>query len=267
MQSGKLTWQVQIESTPSLSATTMTLLFNAHSDAPRTYICLSPRPSASLTSGGSSNTPSRSLSSASQRPAPSVQTPTPYVPTPTSPLTRPTPCDDDIIKKILECAVANETQRVQIPGIDEETYDRIKSSTDARSERLRYYYDFNSCSIIINTLPSDVHESLQEYLTGSLKFSLARWVTMIVADASVTVMGSVDRDLVSAGGSKLKGKTPDQGFQVKIPDLDIRDYPNIVVEVGYSERHTDLMDDTYRWLTLTHDEPVLSVLIFCFKKP
>jgi len=39
-------------------------------------------------------------------------------------------------------------------------------------------------------------------------------------------MGSVDRDLVSAGGSKLKGKTLIRGFQVKIPDLDIRDYPN-----------------------------------------
>jgi hypothetical protein len=193
-----------------------------------------------------------------------VQTPTPVVPTPTSPLTPPTPCDDDIIKKILECAVANETQRVQIPHVDEETYDRIKSRTDAR---LRYYYDFNSCSIIINTLPSDVHESLQEYLTGSLKVSLARWVKTIIANTRVTVMGSVDRDLVSADGSRLKGKTPDQGFQVKIPDLDIRDYPNIVVEVGYSESHTDLINDARCWLTLTHDEPVLSVLIFCFKKP
>jgi hypothetical protein len=37
--------------------------------------------------------------------------------------------------------------------------------------------------------------------------------------------------------------------------------------VGYSESHPDLIDDARRWLTQTHDEPVLSVLIFCFKKP
>jgi hypothetical protein len=93
-------------------------------------------------------------------------------------------------------------------------------------------------------LVSDMHESIQEYIMELLKFSLWRWVIGIVANVNVTIMGAVDRDLVSSNGTKLKGKTPDQGFQVKIPDVEVRDYPNIVVEVGYSESHPDLVNDT-----------------------
>jgi hypothetical protein len=74
-------------------------------------------------------------------------------------------------------------------------------------------------------------------------------VTTLVAQANVTIMGSVDTDLIAADGIKLKGKTPDQGFQVKVPGFDMRDNHNMVVEVGYSESHQDLIDDARRWLT------------------
>lgn len=259
--------QVQIsflKSTLLLRAITMALIVNSCSDSSRTYTYLSPRPSASQTSGDYSCTPPRSSLFASQRRSPSVRTP---VPTPTSPLTLPAPSVDDIVTRILEHSIGEESQRMRIPGVDEAMYNQIKSRTDARSERLRYYYDCNACSIVIDTLASDIHESIQEYLTESLKFSLRRWVTGIIANANVTIMGAVDRDLVSSDGTKLKGKTPDQGFQVKIPGVEVRDYPNIAVEVGYSESHPDLVDDARHWLTQTHDEPVLAVLIFCFKKP
>ena len=230
----------------------MALLANGCSDSPRTYTYLLPKTSASLALRDYSSTTSRSLSSTSQSRSPSVQTP---VPTPTSPLTPPTPSEDDIVAKILEHSIANESHHKHIPGIDEAMYNRIKSRTDTRSERLRYYYDCNVCSIIIDTLASDIHESIQEYLTESLKFSLRRWVTGIVANVSVTIMGAVDRDLVSADGSKFKGKTPDQGYQVKIPSIKVRDNPNITIEVGYSESRLDLIDDARHWLTQTDNEP------------
>ena len=91
-------------------------------------------------------------------------------------------------------------------------------------------------------------------------------MTGIVANASVTIMGAVDRDLVSADGSKFKGKTPDQGFRVKIPGVKVRDNPNIAIEVGYSESHPDPINDACHWLTQTHNEPVLAVLIFLLQK-
>ncbi|KIM71529.1 hypothetical protein PILCRDRAFT_16992 [Piloderma croceum F 1598] len=242
----------------------MALIIDGCSDSSRTYTYLSPRSSASLTSDNYSGTPPRSFSSTSQRRSPSVRIP---VPTPTPPLTPPASNEDDIVTRILEYSVGDESQHMHIPGVDEAMYDQIKSHTDARSEHLQYYYDCNACSIVIDTLASDMHESIQEYLMESLKFSLRRWVTSIVANVNVTIMGAVDRDLVSSDGTKLKGKTPDQGFQVKIPGVEVRDYPNIAVEVGYSESHPDLVDDARHWLTQTHDEPVLAVLIFCFKKP
>ena len=150
--------------------------------------------------------------------------------------------------------------------MDEALYDRVKTRTDAISERLRYYYDLTSCTIIIDTLPSDIHESVQGYLTGPLRYSLRQWLTKYIPDADVKVSGSVDRDLVTADGT-LKGKTPDQGFYIRIADLDLRMFPNVVFEIGYSESHPNLRDDARRWLTETQGEPVLCVILFIFRKP
>src|SRR5882762_1466338 len=161
----------------------MTLFINARSDSSRTYICYPPVSSSSPTPSSRSDAPSRSLSSTSQRRSPVVHTPTSKVPTSTSPLTSPTPCEDEIVEKILNHSMVDGSQHIQIPGVDEAMYDQIKTHTDTISERLRYYYDCNSCSIIINMLPSHIHESLQEYLTDSFKYSLRRWVTTLVAQA------------------------------------------------------------------------------------
>jgi hypothetical protein len=167
---------------------------------------------------------------------------------------------------ILKARAENSNQQIQIPGVDEALYDRIKTRTDALSERLRYYYNLTSCTIIIDTLPSDIHESIQGYLTGALRYSLRQWLMKSIPGANVKISGSVDRDLVTADG-KLKGKTPDQGFNIKIPGFGIRKFPNVVFEVGYSESHSCLLDDARRWLTESEGEPVLCVIIFVFRKP
>jgi len=163
---------------------------------------------------------------------------------------------------ILKARAENSNQQIRIPGVDEALYDRIKTRTDALSERLRYYYDLTSCTIIIDTLPSDIHESIQGYLTGALRYSLRQWLMKFIPGANVKISGSVDRDLVTADG-KLKGKTPDQGFHIKMPGFGIRKFPN----VGYSESHSCLLDDARRWLTESQGEPVLCVIIFVFQKP
>jgi len=92
-------------------------------------------------------------------------------------------------------------------------------------------------------------------------------LTRFCAHAKVKITGSIDRDLFSADGGRLKGKTPDQGFQVIIPGLEPRHYPNIIVEVGYSESHSDLIENACGWLTEACDDPVLCALIIIFRKP
>ena len=138
-------------------------------------------------------------------------------------------------------------QRIQIPGMDEALYNQVRTRTDAISERLRYYYDLTSCTIIIDTLPSDIHESLQEYLVDTLKYSLRQWLVRLIPGAKVKVSGAVDRNLVNAGGV-IKGKTHDQGFEIRIPGFGLREFSNIVFEIGYSESRNHLLDDARRWL-------------------
>ena len=77
-------------------------------------------------------------------------------------------------------------------------YDQTKACTNAISEHLRYYYDLTSCTVIINALPSDIHESVQEYLAGVLKYSLQQQLVRFFPGAKVKISGVVDRDLVSA---------------------------------------------------------------------
>jgi len=94
-----------------------------------------------------------------------ISTPTP------PPNAAPTPCDE-IVESNLKQLAKNNDRQVQIPSVDERLYDRIKKHTDVLSECPQHYYDFNSCSIVIDTLPSDIYKSIQEYLTDSLKYSL-----------------------------------------------------------------------------------------------
>ena len=256
----------------------MALFINSHHGTSSPQIYFTPAPIASPTPSSHSDgcrsldsaqryLPATSLTSASN-PA-SARTPSSdQISTPTPPSSTTSSYEDGILERILkETNGPVNNRRIQIPGVDEATYDRIKYRTDAFSEGLRYYYDVNSCLIIIDTLPSDIHESIQEYLTDTLRYNLRHWVGKFFTNAKVKITGSISRDLFSADGSRLKGKTPDQGFRVTSPELAARLYPNIIVEVGYSESHTDLLDDARRWLTQAREDPVLCVLIFLFRKP
>jgi hypothetical protein len=70
----------------------------------------------------------------------------------------------------------------------------------------------------------------------------------------------------SPASASADGKAPDEAFRVKIPGFPLRRYPNILVEVGYSETHPDLIEDARHWLCESNSQ-VLCVIIFCFKKP
>jgi hypothetical protein len=197
-------------------------------DGPRTYVYYTPTASASPRVYKPSNPPSRS-SIASSKSVSRTSSVTPLstpssITTPEPALPTPTLSEDAIVEMILKERVENNGQRIQIPGVDEALYDRIKTRTDAISERLRYHYDLTSCTIIIDTLPSDIHESVQEYLVGTLKYSLRRWVVRFFPGAKVKITGAVDRNLVTAVGI-IKGKTPDQGFRLSIPGLGFRRFP------------------------------------------
>lgn len=159
--------------------------------------------------------------------------------------------------------------RVRIFDAEEGLYEQIKIRVDAQNERLRYYYDAREKIIVIETLASHAHESLQFYLTQDFRSSLQEWVRKIIPKAIVDIAGTVRHDLYDTQGIRLKGKTPDQGFRILMPPRYKKQgsYPNIVIEIGYSESYSDLCDDARRWLCETDDGSVLCVIIFSFKKP
>ena len=73
-------------------------------------------------------------------------------------------------------------------------------------------------------------------------------------------------DLITVDG-RLRGKTPDPEFHVKISDFGIRKFLKVVFEVGYLESHSHLLADVHHWLMESQGESVLCVIIFVFQKP
>jgi hypothetical protein len=95
----------------------MTLLFNAGSYSPRTFIYSSPAPSAPPAPASYSKPSPLSLSSGVQsRPSTSQRR------TPTTHST-PTPGEDDIVEEILKGHAENGDLRREIPNISEALYD------------------------------------------------------------------------------------------------------------------------------------------------
>src|SRR5882762_1869958 len=240
-------------------------LYYADTSAPSYHISAPP---ASSVISSRPNAPQRSLSLAPKSRPPVGHTPTVSTPSaakPNLPIIAQAVSEDDAIEQILRASTNQDGPRIRIPGIGEASYERIKARTDARNERLRYFYDVQSHTIIINALPSAVHESVHDYLTDSFKYSLRRWVTKFVPTAKIIATGQVDEDLFTSECVR-RGKAPDEAFRVKIPGFPLRRYPNILVEVGYSETHPDLIEDARHWLCESNGQ-VLCVIIFCFKKP
>jgi hypothetical protein len=241
-------------------------LYYADTSTPYAYYTTAPSAS-SIISNSRPNVPQRSLSLAPKPQPPASHTPTstPSAAKPDSPIIAQAVSESDVVEQILRASTNCDGPRTRIPEISEASYERIKARTDARNERLRYFYDVKSHTIIINTLPSAVHESVHDYLTDSFKYSLRRWVTKFVPNAKIVATGQVDEDLFTSECVR-RGKAPDEAFRVKIPGFPPRRYPNILVEVGYSETHPDLVEDARHWLCESNGQ-VLCVIIFCFKKP
>lgn len=233
-------------------------------------IVVRPNPSNPSTSLTSSSSPSfRSTGSTptsqSQRPSPLTRSTTlsPAAITQAVP-----PSEEDIVDIIEKQSLADDHSRKCIPNIDEALYDRVQTRIGFRNRALRYYYDVESRSIIIDTVASKIHESVQNYLTYDLRIALQTWLSRVIPGAELEIDGQVVAELYNEVGLQVKGKVPDQAYRVYTDsESEPRRYPNVVVEVGYSESRVYLIDDARRWLLYTHEDPVLSVIIIWFNEP
>lgn len=154
-----------------------------------------------------------------------------------------------------------------IPDVSEEIYDLVKARTNKLDEKIPYYYDFSSRSIIVTSYPSRVHESVHTYLGCHLLLMLQSWLRDTIPDADINAGGSIDQDFYGPNGQRVKGKVPDESYDVGLPGMpEDSNYPKVAVEVGYSEDESTLHEDTVRWLWHMNNE-VRSVIVIKFKKP
>lgn len=162
------------------------------------------------------------------------------------------------------------------------------------TSRLRYYYDIKSGTITLDRLVSSIHESLSTPL-ALLQTHLTEWLgKQFGLKVQVHLAGTQQFNLYDQSSQVyIRGKCPDQSYRVVVsgkapegeedgggeggeegeddedlePDEYWRFYPNIVVEIGYSESYEDLIEDAKLWLLKTPRHPVLSIILFKFEKP
>jgi len=147
-------------------------VYNAKTSTPPYHIYA---PLALLVISSCPNALQRTLSLAPKSRPPVGHTPTISTPSMAKsnlPIIAQAVSEDDVVEQIMRASTDQDGPRIQIHKISKASYERIKAHTDACNERLQYFYDVQSHTIIINTLPSAVHESVHDYLTDSFKYSL-----------------------------------------------------------------------------------------------
>ena len=102
----------------------------------------------------------------------------------------------------------------------------------------KYTYYSSTSTLIIQFMPSPVHESIAAIFVSG--FAVAQ--ASLPAPLRTEITLSVNQEYNEFEG-KYKGR-------VKAPDLAVEfaDYPKFVLEVGVSETYTDLVDDAKLWL-------------------
>ena len=174
-------------------------------------------------------------------------------------------------------------------NIDLTTYNKVVALVSRRStSHLHYYYDIQSCTISLDRLVSTLHESLTTSL-ALLQTQLSEWLgKQLGVKVQVYLAGTQQFSLSDMSQVHIREKCPDQGYQVvvsgKVPEGEMDSeggeadkdwapdeywwfYPNIIVEIGYSELYEDLVQDAKLWLLWTPQHPVLSFILFKFEKP
>jgi hypothetical protein len=120
-------------------------------------------------------------------------------------------------------------------------------------------------------MPSTYHESTV-HIARKIADSLTVWLSTVAPGHCALLFGSPRLSLHHHDGPHIIDKEPDACISLSHDDVAIRrelmrlGYPQILVEIGYSETYKDLINDARDWLLFSSGK-VLSVLIFKWVRP
>lgn len=143
----------------------------------------------------------------------------------------------------------------------------VKEERDKQSENFHFYYDHQAGGIILQCVPSAVHQSTH-FLNMDLPSALQPWVDDLALSTTMHNYGDEGHDLYTSKsyGIQMKGKSRDASIRVCITGKEIPIYPHILCKVGYSEDDHTLLEDAEHWLLQT-DKEVLCVIVIKLTNP
>ncbi|KZP31094.1 hypothetical protein FIBSPDRAFT_71525 [Athelia psychrophila] len=175
--------------------------------------------------------------------------------------------EDDIVQQLHELSRKADRTRSEISSVDYALYRSIQARVDVEIPKLPIFYDVDSSSIIVDSLVSPAHESIQEFLSHHLFADVNRWIRQSGPSGTrLKLSGAATSDMYSGGQLRTAGKVPDQSYKILIKGRARATYPSMIFEIGYSEDYQHLLQDAARWLWESNSE-VLCVIIIKFFKP
>jgi hypothetical protein len=161
-----------------------------------------------------------------------------------------------------------DTKPMSIGKITQEMYEKLRKTIP---ERHTFYLNVTTNTLTATPMPSPQHEAILDVITR-MRGTLDDWLSTVSPGYSIIVFGAPRLPLFDNTGLHILGKEPDISIGLQHSDDHIMDeiarwgYPPIVVEIGYTETHNQLVNDARDWLLFSAGK-ILSVIVFKLTKP
>jgi hypothetical protein len=164
-------------------------------------------------------------------------------------------------------ALGSEAEPVHIENVTQSMYEHLRAKIP---DRYSFYLTVTTNTLTLRPMISHPHESLKDMLR-MFTSSLDSWVQAMEPDYWLSDRGTPNLTLYWDQTAYQLGKQSDFSLRL-VPYDDNRTelvgwvYPQVVVEVGYSETYKQLVKDAEDWLLASNGQ-VLTVLVFKWKVP
>ena len=111
-------------------------------------------------------------------------------------------------------------------------------------------------------MSSSIHDSFSRYFCWNLSLQIHDWLSPILYEHKISIILTPIIRLLDVS---IARKVPDAGLKVTKRG-DVCTWPQMAIEVGYSEMERELCDDAWNWLYGSSNH-VQSVLVVKFEKP
>lgn len=120
---------------------------------------------------------------------------------------------EEVLQQVIEGFQPSFRQKKVIGPTSEAVYNSVKEATDKQNENIHFYYDHQAGSIILQCVPSTVHQSTHHFLNMDLPSALQSWADDLSIDATVRNYGDEGHDLYDSDGIQAKGKAGDASIR------------------------------------------------------